>query len=135
MKIHVHQVPFEGLQQERTYDPAEMDLDRFDVHPTHPVRLSCFIAKVDRELVVRATLQYALQMACARCLEPFVSPMTAKATLSYQVDPTDVVDITDDLRQEIILSYPMAPVCQSGCRGLCPQCGQNRNQSLCQCTE
>jgi uncharacterized protein len=133
MKIHVHRVPAEGLTEKRRYDPAEMDLARFDVHPTDPITLSCFIAKADRELIVQATLQYGLQMACAKCLETFVSPMTITAALDYQVAPTDVVDITDDLRQEIILSYPMVPICQPDCRGLCARCGQNRNHGLCHC--
>ncbi|MBI4354443.1 MAG: DUF177 domain-containing protein [Candidatus Omnitrophica bacterium] len=135
MKIRVHQVPAEGLTEQRRYDPEEMDLARFDVHPTDPIALSCFIAKADRELIVQATLRYGLQMACAKCLETFVSPMTTAATLNYHVAPTDVVDITDDLRQEIILSYPMIPVCQPDCRGLCVRCGQNRNHGLCSCVE
>lgn len=135
MKIHVSRVPFEGLHETASYDPAEMDLARFDVRPNAPIALSCFVTKADRELVVQATLQYQLQMRCAKCLEEFASPVTTSATFSYPVAPADVVDIRDDLRQEIILSYPMIPVCQSSCLGLCPQCGQNRNHGLCQCTE
>jgi uncharacterized protein len=46
------------------------------------------------------------------------------------VAPTDVVDITDDIRQEIILAYPMIPICQQNCKGLCPVCGQNLNQEI-----
>jgi uncharacterized protein len=134
MKIHVSRVPFEGLREEARYDPCEMELDRFDVHPANPVALSCFVTKADRELVVQATLQYRLEMRCAKCLEDFASPVTTAATFSYPVAPADVVDITDDLRQEIILSYPMIPVCRQDCKGLCPGCGQNLNMNACRCT-
>lgn len=146
MKIHVNRVPFEGLREETSCDPSEMDLGRFDVsphrqgwwgevHPTNPIALSCFITKADRELVVQATLRYQLEMCCSKCLETFVSPVVTQATFSYQVAPTDVVDLTDDLRQEIILSYPMIPICQSSCQGLCPRCGQNRNRGPCRCEQ
>ena len=135
MKIHVSRVPFEGLREEASYDPSEMDLDRFDAHPANPIALSCFVAKADRELVVQATLRYQLEMCCSRCLETFASPVVTKSTFSYKVTPTDVVDITDDLRQEIILSYPMIPICRSSCRGLCPRCGQNRNLGACRCEQ
>jgi uncharacterized protein len=133
MKIYVHRVPFEGLREEKTYDLSKMDLGRFDVQPTPPMTLSCLITKADRELVVQATLQYQLQMSCAKCLETFASPVTTNATLSYQVAPTDVVDITEDVRQEILLSYPMIPICRPSCQGLCPGCGQNLNQDACRC--
>ncbi|HAM42153.1 MAG TPA: hypothetical protein DDX89_03845 [Candidatus Omnitrophica bacterium] len=135
MNIHVNRVPFEGLREETSCDPSEMDLGRFDVHPTSPIALSCFITKADRELVVQATLRYQLQMCCSKCLETFASPVVTQATFSYQVAPTDVVDMTDDLRQEIILSYPMIPICQSSCLGLCPRCGQNRNRGACRCEQ
>ena len=44
----------------------------------------------------------------------------------------DVVDITDDVRQEIMLAYPMIPVCRPDCKGLCSVCGQNLNAGPCQ---
>ena len=43
----------------------------------------------------------------------------------------EMVDITDDVRQEIILAYPMIPICAPGCKGLCPACGWNLNQGSC----
>ncbi|MBI2174769.1 MAG: DUF177 domain-containing protein [Candidatus Omnitrophica bacterium] len=57
--------------------------------------------------------------------------LDVKAMSSYHVAPTDVVDITDDVRQEIILAYPMIPVCREDCKGLCISCGQNLNVAAC----
>jgi uncharacterized protein len=44
-----------------------------------------------------------------------------------------VVDITNDIRQEIILAYPMIPICRQTCKGLCAVCGYNLNQGVCHC--
>ena len=58
-------------------------------------------------------------------------PINTDAVFSYKAQLTDVVDITEDVRQEIILAYPMVPVCQPQCKGLCIECGQNLNLGSC----
>ncbi|MBI3324624.1 MAG: DUF177 domain-containing protein [Candidatus Omnitrophica bacterium] len=131
MKIHVNRIPFEGLRAEATYDPVIMDTDRFDVHLQEPIRISSFITKADNEVVVQAMIRCLAQLSCARCLGLFDSTLQTEAILSYATQPSDVLDITDDIRQEIILAYPMIPVCQESCKGLCPTCGQNLNVASC----
>lgn len=131
MKIYVNRVPAEGVREETTYDPNALDVERFDAHPEAPIRLSSFIRRVDRELIVEAAVRCALQLTCARCLHTFTQDFETTALLTYEVSPTDVVDVTEDVRQEIILAYPMIPVCQPGCKGLCAVCGQNLNVATC----
>ena len=133
MKIYVSRIPPDGLQEETTYDPKAMDLERFDVHPEDPIIVSSAITKADRELVVQADIRGSLQLSCGRCLAAFTLPLHAAATLSYEVAPTDVVDTTEDIRQEILLAYPMVPVCRDDCKGLCLSCGKNLNQGVCGC--
>jgi uncharacterized protein len=131
MKIHVSRVPVEGLKDHASYDPTTMDMDRVDVQLREPLEVDAFIVKAERELVVNAAIRARLHLVCARCLEEFTQTLATDAVFSYNVQPTDIVDITDDVRQEIILAYPMIPVCQRTCKGLCSTCGQNLNLSAC----
>ncbi len=132
MKIYVSQVPSEGLKSQASYDPAELDMERIDVHLREPFAVEAFTVKADQELVVNASIRCPLQLTCAKCLEEFPRTVTAEAVFSYQVESSDVVDITEDVRQEIVLSYPMVPVCRPECKGLCSVCGQNLNAGPCQ---
>jgi uncharacterized protein len=43
------------------------------------------------------------------------------------------IDVSDFIRQEIILHFPMIPVCSNSCKGLCPVCGINLNKKSCNC--
>lgn len=131
MKIHVNRIPLEGLQEETSYDPQGLDLDRDDVHVEEPIALSAFVTRSDKELIVRADIRCELKLSCARCLTEFVRPLQVPTTLNYHVAPTDVVDLTEDIRQEIILAYPMIPLCKADCKGLCAVCGQNLNVQAC----
>ncbi|MBI4004094.1 MAG: DUF177 domain-containing protein [Candidatus Omnitrophica bacterium] len=131
MKIHVNRIPAEGLQEHATYDPAPLDMERDDIHLREPFAVDAFITKTDAELIVKADIRCPLLMTCARCLEDFSSNIDTDAIFHYKVSSADVVDITDEVRQEIVLAYPMFPICQPDCKGLCTTCGQNLNVARC----
>ncbi len=131
MKIQVNRVPAEGVKEHAVYDPAALDMEREDIRPTGPFDVDAQITLVDKELVVIADIHCAVHMTCARCLEAFEAPVGPRAIFSYSVEPDDLVDITEDVRQEIILAYPMVPVCRADCKGLCATCGQNLNERAC----
>jgi len=131
MKIHVDRIPEDGLTDHAVYDPAGLNLERDDIYLREPFEVEAAITKVYGELVVRAHIRCPLAMACARCLEEFTVTQESEAVFTYKVAPNDVVDITDDVRQEIMLGYPIVPICQPECKGLCIQCGQNLNDAIC----
>lgn len=45
----------------------------------------------------------------------------------------DRVDLEPLLREQFVLSVPYAPLCAETCKGLCPQCGIDRNTATCTC--
>ncbi|MBX3160339.1 MAG: DUF177 domain-containing protein [Deltaproteobacteria bacterium] len=45
----------------------------------------------------------------------------------------DVVDLEPLLREQFVLAVPYAPLCREDCKGLCPQCGIDRNTDTCRC--
>lgn len=46
----------------------------------------------------------------------------------------DELDLLPLLRDAVLLNLPLVPLCDDGCRGLCPICGVNRNEENCSCT-
>jgi uncharacterized protein len=131
MKIYVNNVPAEGLKEHASYDPRSMDMDRDDIRLVEPFEVDAFATLAENELVVSVEITCPLRLSCARCLEEFSATIRPNGVFSYSVQPSDVVDITDDVRQEIILAYPMVPICRRACQGLCMSCGQNLNVAQC----
>jgi uncharacterized protein len=43
------------------------------------------------------------------------------------------LELAPMLREHVILSAPMQPLCGNDCLGLCAQCGKNLNEGSCQC--
>ena len=53
--------------------------------------------------------------------------------LIFVESDTNVIDIGDFVRDTILLSIQLKPVCSEICRGLCSVCGKNLNYGVCGC--
>ncbi len=95
-----------------------------------------------------------LVLLCDRCLERY--PLDVSHSFSYLLMPSgaqrfkpelslseedvdttfyddDVMPLQSIFREQILLEIPIRGVCSSGCKGLCPGCGENLNTSSCRC--
>ena len=119
-------------------------------------------AEFEKEVIVDVSLrksirQYYLDVscktdkksACDRCLNDFNMEVECSFKLVYTYDQsfsTPELDevkflnfhdtefkIDDDVRQMIMLNLPLKSLCSENCKGLCPKCGNNLNESECSC--
>lgn len=144
MKIYIDQIPEAGLELTENCQPSSLDLNGADVKFTEPIKLSAQISKGINNISVKLEINATMHLNCSRCLEEFTVPLSKKTNLDFPIEnrtasgPTghrsgEEIDIADNLREEIILSYPFKPLCRSDCRGLCAICGQNLNKGKCNC--
>jgi DUF177 domain-containing protein len=112
--------------------------------------------KVVQDIRLKGKLDTSLEVPCARCLEPVVYQVDRSFDLLYRPLGTDAgheeLSITDAeaeigyyqgesllledaLREQVLLAMPLKMVCREDCKGLCPHCGTNLNESQCSCAE
>lgn len=112
------------------------------------------LSRQDDDVFLTGTLSGSLECTCARCLEParlhlklqihvtFVEKADERDDDEDEDDEDDVdvahfegdeVDLSPELREQILLAMPINPLCKETCAGLCPHCGQNRNLVPCDC--
>jgi uncharacterized protein len=117
---------------------------------TGTVRLN----RTNRGVLADADVATDLRLECSRCLEEVVVPIRAQITeeyyptvdlrsgvtvdrpdggAGYMLNEAHELDLTEPVRQSILLELPMKPLCRGDCAGLCPQCGKNLNEGACQC--
>ena len=56
-----------------------------------------------------------------------------EADLETDYYPGEGLDLRPLLAEQVLLDLPMKPLCGEDCRGLCAQCGANRNLEDCDC--
>jgi uncharacterized metal-binding protein YceD (DUF177 family) len=91
--------------------------------------------RLNAELLVKGTLTAPMAFKCARCGEWFrqtlrVTDFVRSVALAAE---NEAIDLTADIREDILLNLPRHQVCSDKCRGLCPKCGENLNKKQCAC--
>lgn len=134
MKIVINRVPEEGLYLKEEVSPAELDLDTDLIKLRNPVKLTAKITRITNALTIDLNINAVIFADCVRCLNEFDWVFDKDVQLSYPVETSDVfIDLKPEIREEIILDYPIKPLCSISCEGLCLKCGKNKNQGGCNC--
>ncbi len=106
------------------------------------------------DIRIRAGLQTRMEVPCARCLEPVEEALDTSFDLIFRpagadADAADHAITTseteigyyegdgllleDVLREQVLLALPAKVLCKEDCKGLCAECGRNRNTDPCNC--
>ncbi|MDD5255870.1 MAG: DUF177 domain-containing protein [Candidatus Omnitrophica bacterium] len=113
---------------------AHLDLATEVVKIHKPLMVAAQVTRITNAVTVDLEVGAALIMTCSRCLTEFENGITRSFRLNYQVEKQDqVIDLDPDIREEILLEYPINPLCNPGCKGLCLVCGKNLNDGPCSC--
>jgi len=132
-------------------DNAQLDEELKVIGPiTGHVRMR----RVNQGLLVDGWVDLTLEQICDRCLKHIEQPMhvtfeerfyptvdVLTGTPLPPIEEDDVfpidehhqVDLTEALRQNVLLAVPMVSLCKADCAGLCSQCGHDLNLGPCQC--
>lgn len=114
----------------------ELEADAF-VRPRGLVRYDLEASLIVMELLVRGTLAVDLTCQCARCADVFDTTIRVpEFCRSYAVAAeSESIDLSGEMREDILLAFPMVWTCAPACRGLCPRCGVNKNRQTCACQD
>ena len=133
--IDISRLDKDGEDFKGVLDDAVLELDDDLLRPFAGIRYDLFAQQLGRELLVRGMLEQDFDAVCSRCGSDF--DFTLKVpdfVVSIEVEEkTECVDLTDEVRQSIILALPTYPVCHPECLGVCPSCGKNLNEGPCGC--
>jgi len=94
----------------------------------------------------RGRLTTAVTGECRRCLTTVSIPIKAQVDALFTEDESaddpsvyplppraTGIDLSQAVREELILVVPEFVLCKEDCRGLCPRCGADLNAGPCQC--
>lgn len=111
------------------------------------------VMRIERGLNVKLEkTRLKVELTCYKCLKPynydvlipfgerqfyfFPEDLEADPFENFLIDKKNqTIDVSDMLRQEIILHFPIIQVCSTGCKGTCAHCGKNRNIETCDCKD
>jgi len=120
--------------------PAGWKIEVIGVPEGAPVHLDLRLESVMEGVLVSGAVTVPLVGSCARCLEPIEDTLDldvqelfaySGSTTEETSDEDEVrlvegerIDLEPMVRDAVVLSLPLAPVCDEDCAGLCAECGR-----------
>jgi len=157
MKILLKDILFEEI--ERQWDESVDDANAlFNVEPHNtikmiePFHIIMRLYRVGDNVDIRGRYTGRLEFICDRCCEKasknleerfhfILQPKKAydegieegNEELEIGYYEGDEIDLSELAIEHLMLSIPIKMLCKEDCKGVCPYCGQNRNEKECDC--
>ena len=125
--------------EERFPDPNN------DLHLRGPLSGRARLTRTSEGILVHTEHSVPVTLECSRCLEPFSGIIEGALDEEY-LPSTDVrtgapvsvegdedeprinehheIDLDESLRQDLLTNFPLRPLCDAACPGLCATCGE-----------
>jgi uncharacterized protein len=153
--VSVQELELRKLVFDVDFPPGEIDLGGLrQVGALHAEGQAELLSNTLGEIRIRGKIHVEIEADCDRCLELIHRPIDSDFDLYYRPTPDsslphelaidegeaeigfyDVggIELAEVMREYVLLALPMQQVCDEACKGICPQCGLNRNTGRCQC--
>jgi uncharacterized protein len=125
---------------------ASIDVPPFeDLRFPSPAHVVLELRGADRGIRIEGKIGATAVGECRRCLAEVELPLhleiDERVAPGEETDPLaesnvlvgERLDLGDLVRQLTLTTLPMSLLCSEECRGLCPECGRNRNTGACRC--
>jgi uncharacterized protein len=153
--VSVQELELRKVRFDVDFPAGEIDLGGLrQVGPLHSEGQAELLSNTLGEIRIRGRMHVEIEADCDRCLELIRRPIDSDFDLYYRPTPdSDAphelaidegeaeigfydgggIELAEVMREYVLLALPMQQVCDEACKGICPQCGLNRNTGRCQC--
>ncbi len=145
MNLDVKNLAFGAVGETEFFDlnVSELLLDEGII--AHDLKGKIDLIRLDNSILANIKLRVSLNLICDRCLDNFnlVLPIEFKVEyfLGGSSEDEDAIlisrdfkiNLTEPIREEIILAIPTQRICKESCLGICSHCGANLGRKKCKC--
>lgn len=147
LRLNVGFLLKEGIGYSRDFSFNESVAQVADDLTVHNLRGRVALTRTPQGLYAEGRLRGTVRVECVRCLaetpqlltshisDLFIYPPENAPEGALMVDETAHLDLAPVVREDMLVSMPMRVLCRPDCKGLCPHCGQNWNEGVCDCEE
>jgi uncharacterized protein len=139
--------------------PEALELEAEGATFEKQIRVELWVNQSQDQVICRGKARTSVKLECSRCLTEYDQKISSD--LDFVIDLRENLssgsigdgmkseeegyfvadssatffEIDDLVRDALILSLPLKPLCSEDCKGLCPICGTDLNRSQCDCVK
>jgi uncharacterized protein len=155
MIFEIEEIPEGGLYFDVLEGKDHFGINQSDCVLMDGVKVCGKLTKIEREVCFAGYLEAPLLVSCTRCLKLFPLQVKNKVKAHFvprakqsspgsevEISEKDIekeiyederIDLHGPIRDQILLEVPLILLCQENCKGLCPECGSDKNTDPCEC--
>ncbi|HXK01311.1 MAG TPA: DUF177 domain-containing protein [Verrucomicrobiae bacterium] len=157
MFLSVKELELRKVRFDETFAPGKIDFTGEDLEqasPLHAIGSAELVEESEAQIRIQGSYTVEMVAQCDRCLVRARFPLNAGFDLFYrpvseiareeevEIDSGETeigfyegggIELEEILREQVLLALPMQRVCSEDCKGICPVCGKNRNETACDC--
>lgn len=135
IKVSIHNLVPEGLPINGTHSPAFLDFkdDMTSIHDD--ISYDLVGSLVSNGALIKGSVSVTVQTICSSCLCDCEKVLEGDVCHFYESSLPSELDITDDIREDILITIPQNIHCSDACKGLCHVCGADLNKTTCNCSD
>jgi uncharacterized metal-binding protein YceD (DUF177 family) len=120
MKIHLKQIPVEGLHLEGDEECPISELETEEMRCTGPLHYRLDVGVSEGALWANGSLKQPVELRCVSCLQKFPFEIKVPAfTVHTELHGPEVVDLTPFMREDLLLNGPAHPHCDRDGERIC----------------
>ncbi len=120
MKVHLKQIPSEGLHLEGDEECPILDLETDGIRCAGSLHYSIDLGVLGGALWASGSLSQPVELRCVACLEKFVHEIQVPAfAMHTELRGPETVDLTPFLREDLLLNLPAHPHCDRDAGRIC----------------
>ena len=155
MIFDIEEIGDEGLSFSFVLSKDQLEIDQADLSVNVDIAISGSLTRLGDYFYLNGNVITDVVSSCSRCLDKFSYPIdsvfkshfvpsddsyTIPGEVELRASDVDIevyenqqIDLTQSVRDGILLSVPVVSLCMEDCKGICFQCGKNLNHSHCKC--
>ncbi|HLO25057.1 MAG TPA: DUF177 domain-containing protein [Geobacteraceae bacterium] len=120
-----------------------------------PLDVQLSVAREYDHIRAQGRVTTKVRLGCSRCLAEYETDIDSPFTVFYmpaaagvaqdeEVELTeedlvsatyegDEIDFAREIAEQVLTEIPVKPLCREDCKGLCPVCGTDLNEAVCNC--
>lgn len=115
LKINIEDIKDMGMELTGELDADIFDLPKGDAIALSPLHYELYAQLMDKELFVSGKIFTTFEFECVRTLKRFAQTLTIDPLhISLDTNNKQIIDISDELREELVLAFPSYPKCDEG---------------------
>ena len=155
MVFGIEEIGDEGLCLSLVLKKDQLEVDQADLNVNVDITINGSLTRIDDDVYLKGRVMTGVVVSCSRCLDTFLYPIDSRLKSHFvrsddrftsvrdlELHASDIdaelyenqqIDLTQSIRDSILLAIPVICLCNEDCKGICFLCGNNLNQGFCKC--